>query len=215
MRESSKLRDRLRILLILYFFSKEHSHPNRQDCIKLFESEVKIQKIDFLLRYPSYFCYELLQLSKNDRSLDKNKVKEIIQNIFWGREPEIRTQEMQKYFFGAYEDLNNTIAFLSGINFIHFDSRPTIDGRVKNKKYWLTQSACNAIENKLLKIGSVKWYSERCILIKRYFGGFSGTELKAMQYEIDEYKNTVLNEYIKGIEQQTKKLFHQEFKESL
>lgn len=215
MQESSKLRDRLRILLILYFFSEDRTHPKLSDCVKLLESEVKIQKIDFLLRYPSYFCYELILLIRDRQIKDGEEIKAIIKEIFGSKEPQIRTQEMQRFFFGAFEKLDNVIAFLKSLNLIHYESDRSIDGRIVNKKYWVTKKACNAIKNSLLELESIKWYSERCKLIHSFFGGLSGTELKEMQYEIEEYKNASLNSYIQDIEQKTKDLFFRQFKESL
>lgn len=58
-------KNRLRIFLILYVFSEPHTDEELPDARKIFQSEQRIQKIDFLLRNPDYLCYELLGQKNN------------------------------------------------------------------------------------------------------------------------------------------------------
>lgn len=212
-------RSRLRILLILYFFSEEidSSSELRPEFVKVFKSEVKIQKIDFLIRYPDYLASELLFLveSSNPKA-NKNEIKEIIRGIFRDNEPELRREEMLRFFFGAYEDIDDIIAFLVSRNFIKYESKRSVDQRVFNKAYYLTKFGVDKIENEILSnLAKAKWYKERCELINKYFGDLTGSELKFRQYQHKEYKNTQLNQYINGIEDQVKSKFLEIYGEEL
>jgi hypothetical protein len=113
--------DRIRIFLLLLCFSNEHEDPNFPERKKIFESELRIQKLDFLLRNPDYFSYELLHYARENDS-KRNEIKILVKEIFNSKEPELRRLEMEKFFFGAYEDIDDVIAFLSSIDFIHFVS---------------------------------------------------------------------------------------------
>ena len=64
---------------------------------------MNIQKLDFLLRNPDYFAYELLHYARENQT-QKDEVKQLVKEIFNSNEPELRRLEMEKFFFGAYED---------------------------------------------------------------------------------------------------------------
>lgn len=89
---ANSYRSKLRILLILYFFSEEiKGEKEKKSHIKQFKSEVRIQKIDFLIRYPDYLAAELLELielGKDDKDVDE--IKNVIVSIFKENEPELR-----------------------------------------------------------------------------------------------------------------------------
>jgi hypothetical protein len=71
-------KDRIRIFFILYFFSENYNDPRYPSLKKVFRTEVKLQKIDFLLRNPDYLAYELLALAKTNQA-DKSEIKKIHQ----------------------------------------------------------------------------------------------------------------------------------------
>jgi hypothetical protein len=214
-------RSRLRILLILYYFSDEieDKEKEKNSFKKKFKSEVRIQKIDFLIRYPDYLAAELLWLIESGEitsEIKKNEIKSTIKQMFRDNEPEIKREDMLRYFFGAYEDIDDIIAFLVSVGFIEYTSKRSSIGRVYEKAYYLTDLACKKIENEILTgLEKVTWYQKRCELIKKYFGSFSGSELKFRQYEHKEYKGTPLNEYINGIQFEVVEKFRNIFNEEL
>jgi hypothetical protein len=212
--EIRKYKDRIRIFLIIYFFAKEYEDNEFQDCCKVLYTEVLIQKLDFLLRNPDYLAYELLELV-SDGNANKEDVRNIIKEIFTQREPEIRRLEMEKFFFGAYENIDEVIAFLMSIDFIKFESKRDKKLRVTNKAYYITNKADEAVKKHLSNMDAIKWYAKRCELIKKYFGDFTGSELKALQYKIDDYKNTSYNEYISEIQELVLEKYYEEYGEKI
>lgn len=207
-------KDRIRIFFILYFFSEDYMNPTEPHLVKVFNSEVRIQKIDFLIRNPDYLAYELLLFAKEGK-FSRTEIKLIVKDIFAKKEPVIRRLEMEKFFFGAYEDIDDVIGFLKSIGFIEFKSEKNINLKTINKCYYITNLACEKVNMDLNKLQTLEWYIKRCELINNYFGDLSGSQLKALQYEIDEYRNTSYKEYINDIQDQVKKLFLDIFGEEL
>lgn len=207
-------KDRIRIFFIIYFFSETYSDQQYDDCCRVLYSEVKIQKLDFLIRNPDYLCFELLELCyRND--IDKKEIKEIIKNIFYSHEPQIRRLEMEKFFFGAYEDIDNVIAFLVSVGFIRYKSQRNSSLKLTEKSYYVTNLADEKIRLIMNNAPYLKWYMERCLLIKKYFGEYSGTQLKNLQYKIDKYRDTTYKEYIQDIEDLVRQKYCEEFGEIL
>jgi hypothetical protein len=182
--------------------------------VRVLYTETRIQKIDFLLRNPDYFALELLSLLPT-KKYDRNQIKNVIIDIFKNREPEIRRLEMEKFFFGAYEDIDNVIAFLESYGFIVFKSKRNIELNVIDKQYYVTQYAVEKTDKVISEMDSLKWYIDRCKQIKQYFGDYTGTQLKDMQYEEETYRNTSYKEFIVDVQEKVKTIFRREFGENL
>lgn len=205
-------RERLRILLILYFFSEPFDNSLQPTFVRVFRSEVKIQKIDFLIRYPSYLCYELMRLYEERGSPNFTDLREIIKTIFDHHEPQLRTDEMIRFFYGAYEELDDILVFLKSVGLVDVSSRKSVGLRDIQKEYFLTKYGVDKIEKNLYSIQAARWYFDRCELIKQYFGDLSGSAFKNRQYDIEVYRETPLGNYITDIEHLVKEkysdLFH-------
>lgn len=208
-------KDRFRIILIFYYFSDAYTNDEYPSRRKIFKSEIKIQALNFLIRYPDYLAYELMEMVSEGIINDKESIKNTIKDIFAKDEPVIRRQEMEKFFYGAYEDLDDVIAFFVSIGFLQFESLRRTDNRVASKRYYLTEYGLKKIEEGIKGMDVANWYRDRCCLIKEYFGGISGSELKVRQYQVHEYKNTTLKDYISGIEDKVRGIFKDTFGESL
>ena len=210
-------RDKLRILLILYNFSEEigESSDLYPEYLKVFKSEVKLQKIDFLIRYPDYLANELLNLVE-EKNINKDLIKGYVKLIFSSNEPELRREDMLRYFFGAYEEIDHIISFLVSFGFIKFESRRNVSGRVFDKMYYISKYGIDKIEKDILQnIENVTWYQQRMLLIKEFFGDLSGTELKTRQYEYEQYRTTPINQYIQGIQHEVRDKYITIFGEEL
>lgn len=207
-------RDRIRLFLILYFFSEEYNNPEYPNLKRVFKTEVKLQKLDFLLRYPDYLAYGLLTLVQ-EKSEIKSEIKEIVKSIFNTREPILRKLEMERFLFGAWEYLDDVIAFLISCNLIKYDSNKDSRLYTIDKQYFITELAVERMNRKKRDWGDLLWYVERCKLIKKYLGHLSGSQLKAMQYDVGEYSEALYNSYIKAIPGKVKELFYRIYQEPL
>ncbi|RXE57617.1 hypothetical protein [Acetivibrio mesophilus] len=207
-------KDRIRIFFIIYIFSEPCNDQNYDDCCRVLHTEVKIQKLDFLIRNPDYLCFELLELC-NRNDMDKKEIKDIIKNIFYSHEPQIRRIEMERFFFGAYEDIDHVISFLVSVGFVRFITKRNSVLKLTEKSYYVTNLADEKIRLLTDNAPHLKWYMERCLLIKKYFGAYSGTQLKNLQYKIDRYRDTTYREYIQNIEDLVRQKYYEEFGEIL
>lgn len=205
---------RIRILLLLYVFSEEYNEESHLHYKRLFEGEMKIQKLDFWLRNPDYLSYELLKIAQQDHT-KKVEIKGIVRRIFQDGEPDIRREEMLKFRFGAYEDLDDVIAFLESRDLIKFDSKRATDSTIRNKKYYVTETAVKTIESNISTLSFLNWYIERCNLIKRFFGSKTATELKDAQYEIEQYSRTLYGNPIENIIPLVKQKFNHLYNQDL
>lgn len=209
-----RFRDRLRIALILYTFCEREDHST-ESFYGIFRSEIKIQALDFLLRYPDFLSMELMDLMDNNPTINQEEVQQIIENIYKNREPDIRVEEMEKFFYGAYESIDDVIAYLVSVGFIKHESKKRSDGKKYDKIYCITNECADKIENNLKVIPAVNWYFNRCALIKKYFHQFSGKELKDRQYKYAEYSQVSYKSHIKNINEKVKSAFVERFNSQL
>lgn len=207
-------KDRIRIFLILYFFSEEHNDSSTPHLKRVFESEVKLQKLDFWIRNPDYFSYSLLDIAEKEQ-VRKQEIKEIIKKIFEDREPEIRRADMRRFLYGAHEDIDNAIGFLDSVDLIKFVSKKDVVLRTREKKYYITDFGVNKIVDNLPDLPFLKWYEERSLLIKKYYGDKNGTQLKDIQYQIKEYTETPYGQLIPNISSLVKKKYSTIYQEDI
>ena len=206
-----KFRDRLRLIIILYTFCERLDN----NYYGVFRTEIKIQALDFLLRYPDFLSMELMDLMDSDLSIDREEIKTVITSIYQNKEPDIRVEEMEKFFHGAYESIDDVIAYHVSVGFLKHESKKRIDGKTYDKHYFITYECSNKITSNLRDIPAVGWYFDRCELIKKYFNRFSGTELKGRQYRYGEYSNISYKSHIQNINGKVKQAFAERFNNEL
>jgi hypothetical protein len=211
----------VRILMILYYcrdypndgyvqLSLDLNTENDADLWRI-DSETKLQKIDFWLRYPDHLSAALLNLVEKGENQRKDQIKAIVQKIFNDDEPVIHWIPMRKYLRGAYEPLDNVISYLSSRSMVH----RRLAEKGKATKYFLEPKGKNAVEQMLSACPSIYWYAERCKLINDYFEKLSGHEIRNMQYLDQSYSGTAYLTTIDTIESQVKEKFTQIYGETL
>ena len=154
-----KYKDRFRIFLILFLFSNDFEDASTPHYKRLFTSEVRIQKIDFLLRNPDYLAYELLLFAKEGK-FASDEIKGIVEDIIRNQEPALKRLEMEKFFFGAYEDIDDVISFLKSIDFIDFSSKKDTRLQTIEKKYYITDYALKKVGDMLDKPSSFNTFAK-------------------------------------------------------
>lgn len=211
--------DAVRILFILRFcgvplpLQLPFSNNDQDYFVYRIDSETKLQKLDFWIRYPDYLCLALLLTCSqgwDKRDAFKQQVKISVRSIIENEEPQLRLKPMLKYLRGAYEPLDTVISFLysRGLVLPIFQKTHTY--------YDLTRRGDIAVSGLIQECPETHWYKERCKLITHFFGALSGIELRQLQYEEAEYKSANMSELITPID--TEKIAHrfkQVFGESL
>src|SRR5690606_19822890 len=89
--------------------------------------EYYLQKLDFLLRYPAYLSYELVELHRLGiaAASDAEAVKDEVRRILREREPELLTSPFRRFWHGAYENLDRVEAWwhARGLVYVHVEPR--------------------------------------------------------------------------------------------
>jgi hypothetical protein len=113
---TSNERDIVRILFIIYFCGQVQNPTlfDEYTYTHVIDSETRLQKIDFWLRYPDHFANALLQeYQKNDQFRTRvQEIKQTVRSVFADQEPILRLIPMQKYLRGAYEPRDDVMTFL-------------------------------------------------------------------------------------------------------
>lgn len=176
-------------------------------------SQLKLQKIDFWLRYPDHLAMALIYGCRQGGELvhRRDEIRDIVRHIFISQEPALRWVPMRRYLRGAYEPLDTVLSFLSSRWLAY--QRPMEGGR--RTEYRLTQKGCTAIENLLAACPAGVWYSERCELIKSFYGNLGGDEMRELQYVQPAYRDTFVLSTIPRIENEVRARFQQLYGETL
>lgn len=192
------IRRSFRILLIIAEFSEDD----------IFKHEVSLQKIEFYLRNPDHFALFLLKKYKeNNLDISEDELKKIIQDVIFKEEIELSIEAMQKYRFGAFENLDKIYSILIGSKYIEIE-------RTIPKKYIITEIGKLKIQE-MSRDEKFEWYFTRVKLLKRFLKNYIATELKEIQYSSDLYKNTEYYDYIPSEVENVRKEFFEIFKEEL
>lgn len=203
--------DATRLLLVIHRFAVEPDdsmrrlrcwppHPVR----RVLTPEYLLQKVDFLVRYPSYVAYELIELHRLDvpSAMDGEAVKRDVRAVFALREPELRTQPFRRFWRGAYERLDRVLNWwhARGLVFTGQERQPAPGGMGRPQRYFfLSPDGETAAQQVVEHVDHARWYDERIRLIHRYFGGLPAARIKSLQYAHPQYADAQLNEYIPDI----------------
>lgn len=163
--------------------------------------EYYLQKLDFLVRYPAYLAYELIEL--HDRGIvaaaDAAEVKGLVRRLIEDQEPELRTTPFRRFWRGAYERIDRIEAWWHAHELVYTGTEPRREGATAarpQKYFFLTVKGEQTAADLIAQVPDTAWYHERIALIHRFFGALTAAELKALQYSHPAYKAAQLNEYI-------------------
>jgi hypothetical protein len=196
--------DLSRLLLILARFAAPiHDQVRRLPCFpdhevaRHFTPEYYLQKLDFLVRNPSYLAYELIELHRLgiEAAQDGDDVKCIVRTVLREREPERMTLPYRKFWRGAYERLDDVEAWWYARRLVYTALEPK--GRARPQKhYFLTELGMTEAQRLVSAVEHARWYALRIDLIHRFFGGMSAARVKDLQYGHEAYRQAQLNEVI-------------------
>jgi hypothetical protein len=193
--------DAARLLLILVRFARPldtvvqgvHCFPNHE-VIRYFTPEYYLHKLDFLLRYPGYFVYELTELYRLGRieSTERSDTVTLIRSILSNNEPELLTTPFRKFWRGAYERLDEVEAWWYGRQLIYTGLEPRKNDRPQ-KYYFLPRLAFDEAERLVSEVPHGRWYAERVSLIHRFFRNLTPAEVMSLQYGHGSYRQAQID----------------------
>jgi hypothetical protein len=196
--------DAARLLLILHRFSRAvdpsvraapyfPAHPADRHLTP----EYYLHKLDFLLRYPGYFAYEVIELHRLGipAAESAENVRQVVLEVLRNREPELKTQPFRKFWYGAYERIADVEAWWHARQLIYTQIVRRADGKPQ-KHYFLAASVKDVAERLIAELEHAKWYDLRLALIQQFFGDLTAAQIRGLQYSHATYREAQIAQVI-------------------
>lgn len=172
--------------------------------VKVVRSQLRLQAMDFWVRYADYLANEILNLYEEMGDFTRlDQAEEMLKDD----EPDIRRVPMMRYLFGAYEPLSDAIATLRTYDLVQLRAKPRRGKAPQSYSYYLMPlgaAAAAQIDNN----EHLRWYTRRAAVVAEVAGKRSGTILKSTQHAIDTYHNTKLRSLIPSIHNEVVSRLH-------
>lgn len=200
--------DAARLLLILHQFATVPTPATRalrcwprRPVERHFSPEYYLQKLDFLVRYPAYLAFELIELHRLriPGAEDGALVQRTVQGILRARVQEPDTLAFRKFWRGAYEAIDHVEGwwYAKELVYVGFQPRGQADSPGRPQKhYFLTAQGAATAEALPTAVAHARWYAERIRLIHRFFGTLRPSEVKSLQYAHESYRAAQIGEFI-------------------
>jgi hypothetical protein len=198
-------RDALRILFILQAGGTPWTDTVIPDVVSIFKGEARLLAFDFWMRNPDYLAAELLVLFKQTGDFNYLQATE---DIFDREEPDLRRVPMIRYFFGAYDRLDDALSLLRSRDLIRITGLKS-KAKVKETDFLLTARGNEVCLSAVNQEPVLLWYAERAKLVAKVAGDRGGAALKKQQYERVTYAETKLGGVIPSISQEVRQQLEQ------
>ncbi|WP_158854738.1 hypothetical protein [Saccharothrix deserti] len=196
---TSRVQDAVRLLLLVNGAAEDLPQPPPphvpHGAVAVLRTQMALQALDFWLRNPDYFANWLLDL--HDGHGDHALLVEA-QRIMDSEEPEIRNYPMLRYRFGAYEPLDGALSVLAAAGLAHRRREGSTD-HTRQHNYYITEHGRRVTTDLITDVPELSYYVTRVALLTQVTKGLSGSQLKAIQYQQQEYLETEWNQHIRPI----------------
>jgi hypothetical protein len=191
-------RDALRVLFIIRAGGTP-PEPPMQNVVSIFRGEARLHAFDFWIRNPDYLAAELLDLFEASRN---GAYLTAVEAIFVNEEPDLRRMPMIRYFFGAFDRLDDSLSLLRSRELIQITGLKHSQ-KVQETDFLLTEKGEQFCLTCLKQAPPLSWYSERAQLVASIAENRSGSALKQKQYERASYAETAIGGIIPSIAAET------------
>ncbi len=165
--------------------------------VAVVSSLVRLQKLDFWLRNPDYLADELLTEFEQGR-VPLDEIKAHVQRMLNGDMPQLHTYPMERYFFGAYEFIDDALAVLKLYEQIEH-RRAADSGALSRRDYFLLKRGKDTIAAMRADIPELAWYVQQATAIGLIADAAHGAAAKRRQYLQSEYADTAHGDVIPSI----------------
>lgn len=198
-RTTSVYQDAVRLLLLIDAAASPLPDPRLvhtpSDAIAVLHSQVLLQKLDFWLRNPDYLADELISRFERDGNSED---LDLARNILESDEPEVRSYQMLRHLFGAYEPLDEALSVLQVPGLV-IHRKHGNSGHVTQHDYYLTALGRTTAQKIVYTVPDLYYYVERSALVADLAAGRRGSALRDIQYLQPEYADAALGTQIAGI----------------
>lgn len=177
-----------RILVLLNECGETTNDLDPAGTVKVVRSELRLQAMDFWLRNPDYLADELVTMVEN--GLDPEYLR-VADGLLKDPEPDLRWYPMPRWFFGAYESLDDAFSLLEAYGLATARRKGTPGRKRVRSDFYLTQAGADGVAD-LAKDPVLSWYVRQVKLVRLVAGDDLGGRLKERQYEQAAYAETEL-----------------------
>ncbi|GAA5014022.1 hypothetical protein GCM10025794_02470 [Massilia kyonggiensis] len=195
---TARKRDAVRILFILDQAGIQPSGSSPAGAVAVIKAEKRLQALDFWVRSPDYLAAELIEMHvKAPHEGYLSEARKVMQ----GEEPDIRRMQMVRFFFGAWEQIDDSMSqlILLGLATIRRTIKP--DGKISRTDFFLLEPGRKLADELASSSPHFAWYRKRAALVSRVAGAASGDVLKERQYAQAEYQEARWGHVIGPIKQ--------------
>jgi hypothetical protein len=180
----------VRLLVLLAECGEAAVDGDPSGVAKAIRSELRLQALDFWMRNPDYLADELVTMVETGKISDS--FLGTARSLLDDAEPDLHWYPMPRWFFGAYEQLDDAFALLEtyGLATLRRTGQP--GRKSKRNQFYLTQVGADAAAE-LADDPVLGWYSRQVKLVALAAGDDTGQRLKDRQYEQATYAGTELD----------------------
>ncbi|WP_328647143.1 hypothetical protein OHS58_03785 [Amycolatopsis sp. NBC_00348] len=157
--------------------------------VKSVRSELRLQAMDFWLRNPDYLADELVSMVEAGTADSSYLVT--ARSLLDDPEPDLRWYPMPRWFFGAYEQLDDAFSLLETYGLASLRRTGQPGKQSKRNLFFLTDAGAAAVAE-LSTDPILGWYAEQVKLVALVAGDDGGQALKDRQYRQATYAGTDL-----------------------
>ena len=162
-----------------------------------FASEYYLQKLDFLLRYPRYFAFELIELhaAGDGPASSREEAMAAIRGVLEAGAAEVDTEPFLRFWHGAYERLDDVEAWWYARALV-FIGREVRGNGPRWKHYFLTAKGIEVAAALRAGVEQAAAYAARIGQIHHFMGHLRATQIRDRQYRHQAYREAHLNQSI-------------------
>ncbi|MFD8493325.1 hypothetical protein [Amycolatopsis sp. NPDC059657] len=179
----------IRLLVLLAECGEPATDGDPAGAVRAIRSELKLQAMDFWMRNPDYLADQLVSLVETGKIADS--FLDTARSLLKDPEPDLRWYPMPRWFFGAYEQLDDAFALLETYGLATLKRTGQPGKKSLRNQFYLTQYGANAAAE-LATDPILGWYTKQVKLVSMVAGDDTGQRLKDRQYEQATYASTEL-----------------------
>ncbi|MCC3289822.1 hypothetical protein [Arthrobacter sp. zg-Y1110] len=157
--------------------------------VKAVRSELRLQAMDFWMRNPDYLADELISQVEEGR-LDSRYLN-VARSLLDDPEPDLHYYPMPRWFYGAYEAIDDAMALLETYGLAIFRRSGEPGTRSLRNQLFITDAGSTAV-TEISHDPVLGWYTRQAELVAAAAGETVGSKLKERQYEQATYAGTEL-----------------------
>jgi hypothetical protein len=192
----------IRLLVLLDRTGEGVADGDPPAAVKAVRSELRLQAMDFWMRNPDYLADELISAVESDALADG--FLGIAKSLLDDPEPDLHYYPMPRWFYGAYEAIDDAMALLETYGLATFRRAGEPGSKSYRNQMFLTAAGERAV-GELTADPVLGWYVRQAELVALVAGDTVGSKLKERQYEQATYAGTELGLDIAPIAEHVRK----------